>query len=741
MNDRHPGPTDFVCPDDLPNNTSANPHFAEVPQSGLNRRRLLGGGVAGAVATLIAPLALSGCGGGDDDVAAQPAGVPARPGEPALLGFSPVAKSLADTATVPAGYTASVIYACGDPLAAGVGASRNDGTDTGYHQRAGDCHDGMEYFGLNAAGQRDDNGSDRALLGMNHEYITPVLLHPNGPSARPRPAGEVQVEIDCHGVSIVEVRKGANGRFATVQDSPFNRRITGETEIQLAGVARGHALMVTKYAPDGTRTRGTINNCGTGKTPWGTLVTGEENWSGYYFRPAGDQALRSAKENTSFARYGRGVTASAAANSRYGWETGGAGDNFAHWNIGVLGATAADDYRNEHNTQGYMVEVDPYNPASVIKKRTSLGRFAHESAAFGLPVTGQPLAVYMGCDSQNEYIYKWVSAASWNPADANASDRLAMGDKYLDAGTLYAAVFNDDGTGEWRPLTLANPAVAGFAGYAFADAGDVAINARLAADAVGATKMDRPEWCATHPTTGEVYFTLTNNSNRRVAPTGTQTRVNAANPRAYADVRGGTATQSGNVHGHIVRLKDAAPGATAFTWDIYVFGAEAGSDAGFINLSGLQAANDFSSPDGLVFSKATGICWIQTDDGAYTDVTNCMMVAALPGQVGDGAKQTLAYSGGVTVETPVGKAPSTATLRRFFVGPYDCEVTGYCESPDGKVVFVNIQHPGDGTAAADLADPSKYTSRWPANQGYGAGQRPRSATVMITKNDGGRIGT
>ncbi len=739
-NDTRPT-ADFVDPDDLINNTSGNPHFAEVLERGMSRRRVLRGGVGGALAAVIAPVALTACGGGDDDVVVSPPAPPVAPTE-TLLGFTAVAKTLADRSSVASGYTATTLIACGDPLAAGVPAYKNDGTDTNYAQRSGDCHDGMEYFGLSAAGARDDNANDRALLGTNHEYITPVVLHAAGPSPRPRPASESQIEIDCHGVSIVEIRKGSDGKFAYVQNSGFNRRITAETEIQFSGVARGNPLLVTKYSPDGTRTRGTINNCGTGKTPWGTLVTGEENWSGYYFRPAGDQALRPAKENTSFARYGRSVTATAAADSRYGWETSGTQDQWAHWNIGVLGATAAADYRYEHNGQGYIVEVDPYNPASVVKKRTSMGRFAHESGAFGNPVAGKPIVCYMGCDSQNEYIYKWVSTATWNPADANASDRLAIGDKYLDSGKLYAAVFNDDGTGQWRELSLANPAVAGFAGYPFADAGDVAINARLAADAVGATRMDRPEWCGVHPSTGEIYFTLTNNGNRRVAPTGTQTRVNAANPRAYVDVRSGTVPQNGNVHGHIVRLKEAAnePGALAFTWDIYLFGAEAGSDPTFINLSGLGADNDFSSPDGLVFSKATGLCWIQTDDGAYVDVTNCMLLAAVPGAVGDGAKKTLNY-GSVSVEAPVGKAPTAATLKRFYVGPYDCEVTGLCETPDGKVMFINIQHPGDGTAAADLADPAKYTSQWPSNEGYGAGKRPRSATVMITKNNGQRVGT
>jgi secreted PhoX family phosphatase len=740
MNARTDLTSTFTDPDDLDNNRSANPHFQDVLNAGMSRRNLLRGSAGGALAAMFAPLALSGCGGGDNPAPA-PAPVSPAPTE-TLLGFTAVAKTLADTNTVPAGYSASVILACGDPLAAGVPAYKNDGTDTGYDKRVGDCHDGIQYFGLSASGTRDDNSNARALLAMNHEYITPVVLHVNGGSPRPRPASEVDIEVDCHGITVAEVAKDAAGKFAAVVSSPFNRRITGSTAMELSGPARGHALFVTKFSPNGTRTRGTMNNCGNGKTLWGTLLTTEENWSGYYFRAAGDQAQRSAKLNASFARYGRNVTATSAANSRYGWETAGTGDLYARWNTSVVGTSTdgSDDYRHEWFCQGFMVEVDPYNATSVVKKRTGLGRFAHENSAFGLPVAGKPLAVYMGCDSQNEYVYKWVSAENWNPADANAADRLAVGDKYLDRGKLYVAKFNENGTGEWVELTVTNPAIAG-AAFGFTDQAEIYIHTRIAADAVGATKMDRPEWVDVHPRTGELYITMTNNSSRRVAPTGTQTRVDAANPRAYVDVFAGQSTASGNVNGHIVRFKDASPEATSFNWDVYLFGGEAGADPKLVNLSGLTADQDFSSPDGLVFSRSTGLCWIQTDDGAYVDVTNCMLLAAIPGQLGDGSAVTLSYSGGVSVTTRMGAKPTAATLKRFYVGPYDCEVTGLCETPDGKTIFINIQHPGDGTTAANLGDPSKYTSQWPSIVGYGAGKRPRSATVVITKNDGGRVGT
>lgn len=249
-----------------------------------------------------------------------------------------------------------------------------------------------------------------------------------------------------------------------------------------------------------------------------------------------------------------------------------------------------------------------------------------------------------------------------------------------------------------------------------------------------------------NPANGELYCTLTNNSSRRVDPTGSQYEPDSANPRVYTDMKGG-ASQSGNPNGHIIRIKElaAAGDGDRFEWDVYLFGAQADADVTTVNLSSLTDDQDFSSPDGLVFSAVTGLCWLQTDDGAYTDVTNCMMLAARPGQVGDGAKKSLAYPEGdgstLTVDTYVGKPPAPEQLKRFLVGPVGCEITGFCETPDGKAIFVNIQHPGENTDQANLADPSKYTSQWPSNAGYGAGKRPRSATIVITKDDGGRIGT
>ena len=735
-------PLHHLDADEADLNRSGNPSFNAVLDARLSRRAILRGGVGTAATAVMGSWSLAACGGGDDPA-------------PAVttidkLSFTAVPKGVADAVVVPAGYTASVIYALGDPLAAATPAYKNDGTDTDFDNRAGDHHDGMEFFGLSADGtKRDATSNERGILVMNHEALTDHFLHAAGASARPRPAAESDKEIPAHGVSLVEVSKTA-GKFGTVQASAYNRRVTPLTPVQISGPLRGNALMKTQYDPAGNTTRGTINNCGTGYAPWGTYLTGEENWAGYFTRGAADNAARgNDKSVTSLNRYGRPQ----GAASRHGWETSGAADKYARWNVSKLGVSAdgSDDYRNELNGQGYIVEIDPYDKTAAVKKRSALGRFAHESASFGKLVAGKPLAVYMGDDSRGEYIYKFVSTASWDAADLNAANRIATGDKYLDAGKLHVAKFNADGTGQWIELATTNALIAAYATYAFADQADVLVNARLAADAVGATKMDRPEWCAVHPTTGEIYYALTNNSNRKLEPTAAQQGLDAANPRTYSDSFAGAAAGApGNINGHIIRMSESAAdsAATAFTWDVYLFGAQSDADLAKVNLSALTADQDFSSPDGLWFSRSTGLCWIQTDDGAYTDATNCMLLAGVPGKVGDGAKTTLAYTttagAALNIDTYVGKKPNPDTLRRFLVGPVDCEITGAAETPDGKALFINIQHPGETITAANVANPATYLSHWPGNAGYGAGgatARPRSATIVITKNDGGRIGS
>jgi uncharacterized protein len=387
--------------DDEFTNLSDNPSFEHILQTRLSRRNILRSGLASSVGVAatatMGGFAMSACGGSDDNTEK-------------LLSFQSVAKNLSDTVTVPAGYKTKIINALGDPLLAGVASYKNDGTDTDFDKRAGDHHDGIEYFGLSATGTRDPLSSTRGLLATNHEatsqdLLTSVYVHANGGTRTlPRPASEVDKEIPLHGVSVVEVLKTA-GEWATVPTSSFNRRITPLSPVVFSGVAAGSNHMKTKNSVDGRTGRGTLNNCGTGITPWGTFLTGEENWAGYFTRNSTDNTARAAanaKSVVALNRYGRAQ----GSASRHGWESAGTADIYARWIISQTGSSTdgTDDYRNELNTFGYIVEIDPYDASSVVKKRTSLGRFAHESAVFGKPSVGRPLAVYMGDDSRGEYI-------------------------------------------------------------------------------------------------------------------------------------------------------------------------------------------------------------------------------------------------------------------------------------------------------------------------------------------------
>ncbi len=721
---------------DLDFNRSSNPEMRAI----IARRNVLKGGAGLAALSFLGGLA--GCNGdgvGDPTPnLAPPAAGGVAPARATTLSFNPVAKSVADAIRLPAGYYATVLYRLGDPIAAGVPAFRNDGTDSAasYAQRAGDHHDAIQYCGMGADGRYSATATDRALLVMNHEAITPSYLHPKGPTivnGVRTVADEVLRELYVHGVSVIEINK-VNGNWIYKQDSSFNRRVHTLTPMTISGPAAGSRYMVTKESLSGTSVRGTVNNCAHGYTPWGTYLACEENWAGYFRRTtATDNPRRSAKELTSFGRYG----VAGAGRELWATVTPDTADNlYGRWNAEVQGTSTdgSDDYRNGPNTYGWNVEIDPFAPASTPKKRTAMGRFAHEGAWPAKPVAGKPIVFYMGCDSRNEYIYKYVSTAVWDPADATRG--LAAGDKYLDNGKLYAAVFSEDGTGRWVELTFnVGNVTSANATYAFADQADVLINARLAADAAGATKMDRPEWGAVDPFTGAVYITLTNST----STARTLASTNASNPRHYNDARTTGTAQRGNPNGHIIRWIESEPSAMTLRWDVYLFGARATADAQNVNLSGLTAENDFSSPDGAWFGS-NGIFWIQTDDGAYTDVTNCMLLAALPGVVGDGAARTVTNTDATgatkTVQTFVGAAPGTAKLKRFLVGPQQAEITGITESPDGKSLFVNIQHPGEDMPVADIGDPTRYTSHWPD----GGLARPRSATIVIQRDDGGVVG-
>ncbi len=706
---------------------TGQPDFSAILDARLSRRSLLKGSLAVAASTYI----------GAGTLWLTPAGNVQAAMQSLKLNFSAVPKSKTDALQLASGYSYAVLMATGDPIVASVPEYANDGSDTAssFARRAGDHNDGMQYFGVGRNGLWDANNAERGLLCVNHEAVTAAFLHKQGQTlvdGRRTVDDEVMKEMLAHGVSVVEVARDNKG-YRVKRDSRFNRRITTFTDMELSGPAARSPLMVTRYSITGTRTRGTVANCANGHTPWGTYLTCEENWAGFFRRLPSDDNKRSAKELAAFKRYG------VAGKGNHAWasvQPDTADGRFGRWDAGVTGTSpdGSDDYRHVANTFGWVVEIDPFDPASTPKKRTALGRFAHEGAWPARVVAGEPLVWYMGCDSRGEYIYKYVSTAAWDPEDAKRP--AIAGDKYLNDGRLYVARFNADGSGDWIELKFGSNGIdAGYAPYPFANQADVLIHARLAADAAGATRMDRPEWGAVNPRNGEVYMTLTYNPSRDFDKT------DAANPRFYNDPKDGKA-QKGNANGHIIRWaeKDGKASATHFRWDVFLFAARETADRRNVNLSGLSAGNDFSSPDGLWFSRS-GLLWIETDDNAYTDVSNCMLLAAIPGHVGDGAMKTIANRDGDkerSVSTYVGATATDDTLRRFLVGPVDCEITGLTESPDGRALFVNIQHPGETTNGKDfdLANPSSWLSHWPA----GGQSRPRSATIVITRDDGGPIG-
>lgn len=664
---------------DVVHNESENTPFSSVLEKHLSRRSVVRGGLGGAIA-LLSGLTLTGCNSDDSD------SVDDDVLNSIALAFESIAGSTTDGCVVAAGYTASVLAPWGTPLNSSAAAWKNDGTNTSTDQlnSMGMHHDGMHFFPINGS-------ADDGLLVINHEYIDQNALHPNGATTDAegkRPVEEVRKEIYAHGVAVVRIKR-INGNWQVIENDPLNRRFTSDSVMDISGPMAGTDHLITPFSLDGTKTRGTNNNCGNGYTPWGTYLTCEENWPGYFLH---EGTMTAEQERIGF-----------GSSSRYGWETA-AGDasevdsEFARWNVTPTGADATEDYRNEGSTFGYIVEIDPHDASTRAVKRTHLGRFRHEGCWPGKLEEGKPVVFYSGDDSRFEYIYKFVSTALWNPADANPSDRLATGAKYMDEGTLYVARFDEDGTGTWLPLTVDAVAQDGRTlGQIFGDLSDIILNTRGAADAMGATPMDRPEWCAVSPLNGDVYFTLTNNTRR--------TEANAANPRIDND------------YGHIIRWTEADD-MSGFDWEIFVFGSN-DSAAADTNLSGLTDLNEFASPDGLGFDSR-GILWIQTDNGSdVADDTNDQVLAVIPSTVLD-------EDGNLTPIT----ADNQDMLKRFFVGPNGCEVTGLAFNADNTAMFVNIQHPGNWPYSDDATEVT------PA----GTTLRPRASTVVIQKADGGPIG-
>src|SRR5690606_20812572 len=447
-----------------------NRPFASVLEARLARRSLLKGS-AGAAALGFMSLGLAGCLGSsdssDDDVSGGDGDNGGEAGP--LIGFTAVAPSESDEIVVPPGYSYQVKLPWRTPI---TGTMPNfDITNTGKEQgmQMGSHHDGMHFFPIEGE-EPFEGSSEEGLLVMNHEYVEPRFMHADhigvalGSGAivmrddGTRDRDQALKEINAHGVSVVHVQKRSDNRWEHVQ-SDYNRRITGLTPMELHGPVRGSDLVKTKYSPDGTATRGTLNNCAMGVTPWNTYMAAEENWAGYFGNR--DGMLPRVRQ-----RYGI-----RASDSRYRWAlANGGGEEFTCFDATSTGASATEDYRNEPNCFGWMVEIDPFDPQSTPKKRTSLGRFGHEGVVFAPAIDGQPVVCYSGDDSTNEFIYKFVSEQPFQKGVSDGS--------ILDTGTLYVGCFNAAGTGDWLPLVHGQT---GLTAPDFVDQADVLVNPRLAA--------------------------------------------------------------------------------------------------------------------------------------------------------------------------------------------------------------------------------------------------------------------
>jgi secreted PhoX family phosphatase len=523
-----------------------------------------------------------------------------------------------------------VFFRWGDPvgIAGAMPPFRMDASNSAADQavQAGMHHDGMHYFPI--------GGSRHGLLAMNHEYADYGLLFADG--VKTWSAEKVAKAQAAVGVSVIEVM--FEKEWKVVRPSRYARRITARTPCRISGPAAGHALMRTEADPAGTRAIGTQSGCGHGWTPWGTYLTCEENWQ-FAFVNAGTPSREQQRYGVAPRRFSAG------------WEKHDA----------RFDAVAQP---NEPHRFGWVVEVDPHDPQSTPVKRTALGRFMHEGAACAVGADRR-LTFYMGDDDAFEHVYKFVTAKPFDPANRAANRDL------LDEGTLYAARFNADGTGDWLAL----------------QGSESLIYARLAADALGATRMDRPEWIVPHPVTREVYCSLSNNAARGAS---SFEDADAANPRAP------------NPFGHILRWQEE--GDTRFRWEVFVLAGPQGR--------GTVKGDAFGSPDAL-WIDAMGTLWVQTDGpstGEYAGLGNNQLLAVDPG---------------------------VGVFRRFLTGPRGCEITGFHTTPDNRTAFVNIQHPGEARGYNNPDNP-RAVSNWPD---FAPNGRPRSATVAIRRKDGGIIGT
>ncbi|MEI1251816.1 PhoX family protein [Rhizobium aouanii] len=639
-------------------NTSANPTMGEIIGKRFSRRSFLQGSLAvSAIAATVSPIALMSA---DEARAADNKG--------SAFNFSEVEAGVDDKHHIAEGYNADILLRWGDAVL--PGAPEFDPTKQTADAQSKQFGYNNDYVGFIPL----EGLSEHGLLVVNHEYTNPHLMFPglvqvvDGKIKQGALSKEqVDVEMAAHGGTIVEIRK-VDGKWQAVTDGKYNRRITANTAMEISGPAAGNDRLKTSADATGTRAIGTINNCAGGVTPWGTYIMAEENFHGYFSGalPQGH------KEAANYKRYG-------VPEGGYEWA------NF-------YDRFDLSKEPNEPNRFGWIVEVDVMDPTSAPKKRTALGRTKHEGAESIVAKNGK-VVFYLGDDERFDYVYKFVTDGAFNPNDRAANMNL------LDSGTLHVAKFNEDGTMQWLPMVFGQGPLTAENG--FTSQADVLIECRRAGDALGATKMDRPEDVQPNGVNGKVYVMLTNNTRRKAD------QVDAANPRAE------------NAFGHIIEISenDGDFTATSGKWEVLLKCGDPSVAAVGATFSTETTKNGwFGMPDNCAVDSA-GRLWVSTD--------------------GNNNKATGRTDGLWAVDT---EGAARATSKLFFRVPVGAEMCGPLFTPDDETAFVAVQHPADGGEDwPGHGRPSYYedlSTRWPD---FKPDMPVRPAVVAITKVGGGKI--
>lgn len=655
----------FEQSEDIGRSPSDSPTLGDVIAARFHRRDLLKGalGVA-AIAATVGPLALASAGKARADGS--------------RFSFKEVEAGIDPDHHVAQGYDVEVLLRWGDPVLPGAPAF--DPLRQSAAAQKLQCGYNSDYLGyLPMPGAA--NASQHGLLVINHEYTNEELMFPglgrqdavNRPDFKERAFEKmtreiVDVEMAAHGGAVIEVRR-ENGKWVVVANSKFARRIDADTPMDIAGPAAGHSRMQTKADPSGRRVFGMLNNCAGGITPWGTWLTCEENFHGYFFGKRDD----SRREARNHKRYG-------VPGNWFAW-----GKWHDRFDVGRE--------PNEANRFGWIVEIDPFDPNSIPKKRTALGRSKHEGAFVMINKDGRAV-VYSGDDEAMDYVYKFVSAGKFDPANPAANRDL------LDDGTLYVARYDADGSGEWLPLVYGQGPLTEANG--FASQADVVIETRIAADHLKATRMDRPEDVEVNLKTQKVYVILTNNSKRKAE------EIDAANPRAD------------NRFGHIIEMTppEGDHAATRFSWNVL-----------------LQCGDPSLAAVGATFhASTTKNGWFGMPDNCAVDHMGRLWIAT----DGNSASRTGRTDGVWALET---EGPLRGASRLFFRCPAGAELCGPEFTPDDETLFVAVQHPGEADAKelkAGLGTFENPSTRWPD---FVQGMPPRPSVLAITRRGGGAIGS